>query len=367
MKRLIIIFFILILSANGIAQSKDSSKRSNISLDYMFGIIYAHHEDFKYFIEDYVQGFEINYSLRTQSKKIWQQIYNYPETGFGYTYINFGNPEILGSANAVFTFINVPLIEKKNCVLSSKFAVGISYLNNPFDLYNNNYNIAIGSHINAYLNINFDFKIRIYKQWMLLSGFGLTHFSNGGTTKPNKGLNLFLSSMGVSYNFGKKNFEKPRFTTPSFIKNYELSIIYALGFTSLEAANSQKYFTSGFSVNFERQYSYKRRYGLGLDLFYDGTLNDHIPGSMEKPQVSGIKDLMYAGGHISYDFVFGKTSFTIQVGAYFFQGQKFSEELYNRFGLKYRFAEHWIANLTLKTYWAKAKFPEIGIGYRIKW
>ncbi len=363
----IFIISILIFPTGIFAQKSDSLKYSALSVKYAYGIIYAHYDDFKYFIEDYVQAIELNYGFRSRGDKIWQQIYHYPERGIGYTYINLGNPDVLGRAHALFTYVNIPLVEKRNCLFSSKFAAGVAYLTNPFDLYENKYNIAIGSHINAYLNINFDFKIRIYENINLLSGIGLTHFSNGGTTKPNKGINIFLPSIGLSYDFQKQAFQKIKTPIPEFTKNYELSFIYSVGYSSIEPANPDKYFASDLSLNFKRRFSYKGRFGIGLDCFYDTSLKDYIPGSMDTPDSTVFKDLLSAGGHISYDFIFGNLAFTVQMGAYFYKGQAFEEYVYHRFGLKYYFAEHWMANLTLRTFWAKAKYPEFGIAYRIKW
>ncbi len=360
------ILLLFCLPANFLAQEKDSSRYSYLSAALNYGIIYAHHEDFKYFIEDYVSGFELNYGFRSKGEKIWQRVYNYPETGLGYTYVNFGNPEVLGVAHAFFTYVNLPLIERRNCLFTAKFAAGAGYLNNPFDLYNNKYNIAIGSHINAYLNINFDFRLYVYRQFRLLFGLGLTHFSNGGTTKPNKGINVFLPSVGLSYDLQNRKFQKPKLPIPEFVKNYELSIIYAVGYTSLQPANPTKYFVSDISINLERQFSHKGRVGIGLDLFYDTSIPeyDNITDTIVNYSFSG---KTYAGIHASYDFVYGKTSFTVQFGGYFYKGNSFEEYVYHRFGIKYRFAAHWVANLTLKTFWAKAKYPEFGIGYRFKW
>ncbi len=366
MYRILLILYILIPAILFAQNEKDSLKYNYFSAEYKYGIIYAHHEDFKYFIKDYVSGFELNYGFRTQGEKTWQRIYRYPESGLGYTFVNFGNPDILGTAHALFTFVNIPLIEKKNTLFTAKFAVGVAYLDKIFDLYNNKYNIAIGSHINAYLNINFNFKFAIYKQLVLTSGLGLSHYSNGGTTKPNKGINIFLPSIGLNYQIQKQKFIKPELSIPNFVKNYELSIIYASGFTSLEPANPQKYFTSALSLNVERQFSHKGRWGGGFDFFYNASIPeyDNITDSLVNYSFFGKTN---AGVHASYDIVFGKTSFTIQFGAYFFKGNNFDEYVYHRFGLKYRFAEHWVAKLTLKTFWAKAKFPEFGVGYRIRW
>lgn len=367
MMRFFIIFYML-LSPIVLWGQKDTShlKYNYFSAEYKYGIIYAHHQDFKYFIKDYIRGSELNYGFRTRGEKTWQRIYHYPEIGIGYSFVDFGNPNVLGNAHALFTFVNLPFIEHKNIIFTAKFAVGLAYLNKIFDLYENKYNIAIGSHVNSYLNINLNYRFKIYKQLLLTGGLGLTHYSNGSTTKPNRGINIFLPSLGLNYQLQKQNFIKPDQSIPTFIKNYELSIIYAAGFTSLEPANPKKYLSSALTFNFEHQFSLKGRWGGGIDFFYDASIPeyDNITDSVINYSFSGKTS---SGIHLSYDFVFGKTSFTIQFGGYFYKGNQFDEYVYHRFGLKYRFAEQWIAKLTLKTFWAKAQFPEFGLGYRIKW
>ena len=363
LKYFILILIFYITDKQTIAQNKDSLKNSYITANFSYGIIYAHHEDFKYFIKDYVSAFAVNWSFKSKKNKLWQKVYRYPATGIGFTRVYMGNPDVLGNASAIYTYINLPYFETKNLILYGKFAAGVAYLNKDFDLYHNKYNIAIGSHINAYLNINIEFRYKIFKRLYLLSGIGLNHFSNGGTTKPNKGINLFLPTMGLSYAMQKTEYKKHEISVPKFTKKNELSIIYAIGYSGIEAANPKKYFASSISLNAERQFSYKGKYGIGLDIFYDTSIPfyNNIKDTVINNSFSG---KIYAGSHISYDFVFSKTSFTIQFGAYFYKGNNFEEYVYNRFGLKYRINNRWLANLSLKSFWAKAKFPEFGIGYR---
>jgi hypothetical protein len=63
--------------------------------------------------------------------------------------------------------------------------------------------------------------------------------------------------------------------------------------------------------------------------------------------------------------IFGDVSFTIQWGYYLFVRWNDDGDFYHRFGLKYYFNDHFIANLTIKTHFSKADFIEWGIGYRI--
>jgi len=362
-KTIIILIIILLIKENIFSQKADSTKYISLSAKYSTGYIYAHHRSFKYFIKDYVPAFEANIGFGKKGDKIWQQLYRYPTVGFGYYHAELGNSEILGHVDAVFPYINIPVLERKNFKLCTKFAVGVAWLSKKFDLYENNYNIAIGSKLNAYLNINIESQLKLTKQVYLLAGLGITHYSNGGMAQPNKGLNIISVSAGLLYNFQKEDFKKIEKEIPKFKKKNEYSVIISTGAKTLEPARTHRYFVSSLSFNAERQFSYKGRYGIGIDLFKDNSRKEYLKEkeNVENPTTA---DLFYAGGHASYDFVFGKTSFTIQMGGYFLNKAKFFQDVYHRFGLKYRFADHLIANITLKTYWAAADFAEWGIGYR---
>ncbi|MDF1550372.1 MAG: acyloxyacyl hydrolase [Bacteroidales bacterium] len=357
------ILFLLIISPLVLhGQSADSLGNGSVVIRYSKGFLYAHHESFKYFTKNYIPAFEINLNKRTDGTKLWHQLYHFPAVGVGYNYTDFGNPEQLGHANSFFTFISVPLIETSKLNLSYKCAGGVAWVSKKFDLYGNIYNIAIGSNLNAYLNLNLDLDVRLINKLHLHAGIGLTHFSNGGSQQPNKGFNIFSSQLGVRYQFNDIQRINRHDSIPGFVKRNEFSLIYGGGVKTLEPARTKKYFVSSLSLNAERKLSYKTMVGLGIDLFKDNSRKEYLLSEdIQNPEG---KDLFYAGGHASFDLVFGKTSFTIQMGAYFWQKSKHYESVYHRFGLKYRFSEHWLANVTLKTFWAAADFAEWGIGYR---
>ncbi len=341
-----------------------SQSPSNISISakYARGYIYPHHESLKYLIKDYTSAMELNLSKEVSGEKLWHQLYRKPTVGLGYYFVDLGNAEQLGKANAFFPYITIPVLRSKYVNISSKYAAGVAWLSKRFDLTENKYNIVIGSNLNAYLNLNLNIDIRLTKRIYLQTGIGLTHFSNGGTQQPNKGFNIFAYQAGVRYKLSDIERDTSGIALPKFERKNEFSIIYAGGVKTLEPARTKKYYVSTLSLNAERQVSYKSRLGVGLDLFKDNSRKEYlVKEDIENPDG---KDLFYAGGHFSYDLIFGKTSFTIQMGAYFWQKSKHFESVYHRFGLKYRFSKHWMANVTLKTFWAAADFGEWGIGYR---
>ncbi|RLD77863.1 MAG: hypothetical protein DRJ10_11225, partial [Bacteroidetes bacterium] len=330
--RLIILaVFIFIFKESAFSQKDDSLKYIKVSAKYATGYIYAHHQSFKYFINDYVPAFEANIGFRKKGDKIWHQLYRYPVLGFGYYHAELGNPEVLGHVDAIFPYINISILEKNKFKMCTKFAVGVAWLSKSFDLYNNNYNIAIGSKLNTYININLESKLKLAKRTWLLAGLGMTHYSNGGMTQPNKGINIFSASAGVLYNIQKKEFNKIEQNIPKFIKKNEYTLILSAGTKTLEPARTHRYLVSSLSFNAERQFSFKGRYGIGIDIFKDNSREEYLKESedIENPTTA---DLFYAGGHASYDFVFGKTSFTVQMGGYFLSRAKFFQYVYHRFG-----------------------------------
>ena len=74
------------------------------------------------------------------------------------------------------------------------------------------------------------------------------------------------------------------------------------------------------------RYQYTDITQLGLFIGTDGGIYPEIANT-------------YSIDHLIH---FGKTSFTVQMGGYFWQKAKFFQSVYHRFGLKYQFAEHWI-------------------------
>jgi len=362
--RLFGLFFIFFIWFNCSLFGQELNHQNNYSLSaiYAKGFIYAHTKSLNYLIKNYTSSFELNMNTTTNGSKLWHQIYHFPDIGLSYSYTDFGNPVQLGHANTIYTYILFPAIRRRYFNLSYKCAVGTAWNSEKYDLQNNRYNIVIGSKLNAYLNLNLNFDFRLSQNLKLLAGIGMSHFSNGGTQQPNKGINIFSLQTGLRYQIRKESDILTFDSIPKFIRKNEFSIIYTGGLKTLEPAQTKKYFVSTVSVNAERQFSHKNRFGVGIDVFKDNSRKEYL---LEEHIIDPHgKDIFYAGAHASYDLVFGNTSFTIQMGAYFWQKSKSFENVYHRFGLKYRFSEHWMANITLKTFWASADFAEWGIGYR---
>ena len=82
---------------------------------------------------------------------------------------------------------------------------GASFGWKQYDEHSNWYNDAIGSKINAYINLGFMLNWQFHPQWRLAAGVDFTHFSNGNTHYPNGGLNTIGGRIGVVRTFGAED------------------------------------------------------------------------------------------------------------------------------------------------------------------
>src|SRR6478735_5919898 len=87
----------------------------------------------------------VHLAWQTKGSDTWQKFYNYPKIGLECSYTNFGNTKELGSA---FGIIPVLQIKSRNIHRNwnMKFGMGVAYLNRPYDIVSNPYNLYFGGH-----------------------------------------------------------------------------------------------------------------------------------------------------------------------------------------------------------------------------
>jgi len=360
-KKVILFLFLLIPFFSVWAQKSTSSKTDDFffSLQYSKGITAAHRPSLSYLIKDYPVLFNFEIGRSMNGKKSWHQIFNYPYLGLGYAHFTLGNNEIFGLANAWYGFIDVPYYPEKKLNLDYKIGLGISYISNCFNVKNNIFNFAIGSHLNVYFNLAFDLKYNLLnKRLILATGFGITHVSNGKIQSPNLGLNILDFHLSTRYFFGKRR-EKIQ-SKYTYLKKHSFMIIGAGGAKEYSKPNMGKFFAGNLTFEYEYRNSNKVSWGIGSDIFYDGVLEDEFKWKNDN---NPFLHANRAGLHLTYGFHYHKVDFIIQMGSYLFPYSTDDGYFYHRVGFRVLLSKHLIANLTMKTHWARADIVEFGIGY----
>ena len=333
-----------------------------------YGFLYAHHLKLEIF-NAHFPAFEISIQKQTYGKHKWERAFAYPIIGITCWYSGLGNSPYLGQAIGLMPFINFPLYRHRDFFFGFRFALGAGILTKRFNRIDNYKNIAIGSHLNAAINLMFEARYRI-NTWLTASvGISLQHFSNGSLKMPNYGLNVPMINVGLAYWPKRENKEiGDRFYPPTepysaVIQRYlEFNVGFAVGYKNMEAVYGENFFVFHLYENTFYQVSRKSKVGLGLDLSYDPS---HIkilesqgdtlanPLSILRPGING-----------AYQLILGELGFIFNIGCYLGGAEKSNGPLYEKFSLQYNFTKNLFANLMLKVHFGRADYLGIGVGYR---
>ena len=105
-------------------------------------------------------------------------------------YLNFQNPDVLGSAFELTFFAEPIITHRRNFMFSIRGGTGISYHTKYYDKLENPSNLFFSTRFAFPLFIGARFKYRIADHtYITLSGC-YNHISNGGFKQPNKGMNF---------------------------------------------------------------------------------------------------------------------------------------------------------------------------------
>jgi len=327
-----------------------------------YGFIWAHHPEIQYVIQGHIPAFEINIAKPTYGDKIWQQRYHYPDMGICFLHVDLGNPAILGNADAISGYMNFPLVSERKFNLNFRVGAGIAYLTKKFDRLDDHKNMVIGSHIDGTANLRLNTKIHLSDHLIMEAGLGMTHFSNGAFALPNLGLNIPTVNLGASYILGKKHEKIVTDTIISINKKMEYLVYVTGGVTEINPPGSNKYFAYTFSFVAGKRLTYMSRFNLGLDFFYNPANIKNL--KQDTITLSNNLQNVQVGIKLGYELVISRLSIPIEMGTFLYTKYTGSGYLYHRLGLRYRITEHIIANVTLKTFWAKADYIEWGGAYR---
>ncbi|MCF8370169.1 MAG: acyloxyacyl hydrolase [Bacteroidales bacterium] len=332
----------------------------NLESRFHYGFIWPHHESIRYLQRGHIPAFDLRIS-RTIVDKEWALLYRFPDIGIGYYHANLKWPKVLGNVDATYGFIKVPIIRHPRFRIIYSFAFGTAFMSEFFDLNDNYLNIAIGSGTNVYVNLGLETQWAFRDNLFFLLGADISHYSNGAIKKPNLGFNVPSINVGIKYAVKQApNLSDPIKIPTTYRKLFDVQLISSFGLKEIHPAANDNYFISSISVDAGVMITRRKRMGLGLDVFYDASILDR----MEDEGVEKVGELnnIRQGTHISYDLIFGKVYFTVQVGYYFLVDWNDDGDLYSRFGLQYHHRKM-IYNLSLKTHMGRADYIEWGIGY----
>ena len=91
-----------------------------------------------------------------------------------------------------------------NLSLDYEWNFGASFGWKPFNSYNKDFLLTVGSRVNAYINLNLGLSWLVSDRVSVFGGISFSHFSNGNTSWPNPGVNSLGLRFGATCLVGEK-------------------------------------------------------------------------------------------------------------------------------------------------------------------
>lgn len=180
---------------------------------------------------------KLQYSFTFGKKSI---AYYYPGgyQGIGLGMANFGfkkSPEgfapshYIGNPLLLYVFQGAPIVRLAyNLFLLYEWQFGASFGWKPYSPENEDFNLNVGSRVNAFLNLGFLIRWNISKRVFLDGGISFSHFSNGNTSWPNPGVNSVGGRIGIGYYITDEGLsqkrEKEMDSAPEKRMHYDISL-----------------------------------------------------------------------------------------------------------------------------------------------
>ena len=305
---------------------------------------------------------------QTRGTEAWHHSLNLPYYGIGIYNMVFSNEEEIGYPAALYFFFGAPFSRSSKSSFDYEFSFGLSHNWKPYDDINNPFNLAIGSYRNAYIDAKIKYAWYFSKKFSLDAGLRVTHFSNGAIRMPNAGINLLAPFIGLRYDLIEKDpmpfdlLENKKVETTE-----EFNIIIASGKRSIKhtlTPNHQMASLLNVSLEYLKPASDIFKYGVGIDLGIDENRNLTIDG--DNVELASKNKQIFSAVSVIGQFRANRLGVQAGIGYEFINNGKlhFSNDTYQRIGLRYYLFNHLFAGIAIKANkFSTADYIEWSLGY----
>jgi len=329
------------------------------------------------------QALSLKYSIHTDGRKAWEQLYDYPTWGVGlYQGFYMNDYREMGNPRAAYTYVALPLKRWERWSLNWETGLGVSWNWNTHDINEKPYAYPISTGYNVFIDLGINAVVPLGKYINLQTGISTSHFSNGGVRVPNAGINVAGVRAELQYIFNPQ----PRVIykeIPDYVKEWEWIALIAHAKKQIAilhvdenkdtVAITFNYRALNFSTTLNRQISHKVKIGVGADISFNEGFGADTVWINSTPESAPYdrKDKILVGAYGSFELVLGRLSLIIQPGYYLYKKEVEWNDIpsaYQRVGIKYHLFNNLVAGASIRTsYFSKAEFIEWNMGYRIKW
>jgi hypothetical protein len=329
------------------------------------GFIMIHRSTIGHLVKGYPTIYELNLVKQTLGNKLWHIENNKPDIGISLQCIDFKNQKQLGYAFTAAPFVEIPFnVKPKMSRIIMRICWGATYITRKFDVFENQKAIAIGSHVNAFVQFKWFWHLQLTKNLRFEPGITFSHASNGKAKNPNLGLNILSLNAGLNIAMpSKKNIYVTTVDSSTKVKSKnELLAFAALGFNQ-QSINGEQLKSYLVSFAYQRNVRNTHKFSLGMDFFYDQIYQiDYF--NKFSVSTAGI-DKYRAAARVGYSYNIGRISIPIEVGYYLLDKAKPDAPIVSRLAVRYYSKCGLVGQFGLRTHYAVAYNFEYGLGYRL--
>ena len=352
MNRLLIILAFLLLEKPHLS-AQDNQIEREFSGNFGFGGILAHNKSVRHLAQSHPVQIGLEYFLRNPSNPFGSKMKN-AGLGYGLHYIDYRSDK-LGKSIAALIFLE-PAIGSK---FAFRIGTGISWNSHPFNLEDNTSNTMLGSRLSGAMQARLMARIQVGKNYLVKSGIGLTHFSNGAYSLPNMGINHFYLFACLGFLKKYPNPAGNEVSKPKPQLGWSAGIFGSVSAVERYPLNKKKYPVWQIQTRINYRKGLLSGFSSGLDLMYNAAMASRI---REYPEEG--KSVLMLGIPFGHElFVSDKLSVITEAGVYISGDNKLYPAMYQRYGLRYKTKPGICLGILLKTHRAKAECMELNFGY----
>lgn len=342
------LFLALFLSISFFSEGQNIRR---LGIEANYGFIIPHSPELKSISQSNPYGFTVHYQSLNLKEERWNACNCFHYLGVQFSYHNFANPDVLGSAYSLSGSFEPILWKSRKSSFSLLTGVGVSYLTKFYDEDSNPENIFFSAPISFLLFLTPKFEFRLSEEWSSHISFAYNHISNGGQKQPNKGMNYPMIGLGIS-----------RYFNPVSFPNYEKKPLSKEWYWYLESGftTSGSEWTEGrkpvISIlgGVYKSISSINALGGGLETVLDYSLE------VENSRTEALMPALFIANH----FLFGRFDFNQKMALYTHKPAGYNDYLfYQRYTLTYQVLKGFSMGFSLKSHGHIAENMDFRVSY----
>ncbi len=335
-------------------------------------------------------SFALKFGVSSKGDNWKDHAYGMPYMGIGIYTANFHRSKDLGRPFSVFLFQGAQLFQfTPKLSMNYEFNLGSSFNWKHYDPFDNPENTAMGSSVNVHVGGNLYLKWKLSHRMDLHTGAGITHFSNGASSLPNKGLNMAAAFFELTYHFNQPEqtplalssyhpaprFRKYRAHDVSFLISTKEAKVDTTDTGLATSFVNRKFKVLGLNYSYMFCNNYRYKWGPSLELSYDESSGikawmQQLPETgkyYERIKLGKVEDRFSAGLSIKGEMLMPAYSLFCNLGYNVLHGNKSDKRLYQIAGVKIHLSDHIFGTFGIRaTSFGKAQYLYWTLGYSFK-